>query len=144
MSQGILRPQQFPSQNLITKVTIEVAIYRMGNRPDAKILGKWERKWKMAPGPKWPKNGRRNGKMDPKMGCLAIFPFRWQFFGHFGPGAIFHFLSHFSGIFASGRFPMLYMATSIAILKHDLNLHGHALGRSRRFQLRNPLNPLEP
>ena len=31
-----------------------VAIYRMGNRPGAKIQGKWERKWKMAPGLTWP------------------------------------------------------------------------------------------
>ena len=95
-------------------VAIGVAIYRMGNRPDAKIPEKWERKWKMAPGPKWPKNGRRNGKMDPEMGFLAIFPFRRPFFGHLGPGAIFHFLAHLSGIFASGRFPILYMATPIA------------------------------
>ena len=56
-----------------------LAIYRMGNRPDAKIPEKWERKWKMAPGPKWSKNGRRNGKMDPKMG---FWPFL-HFGGHF-------------------------------------------------------------
>ena len=30
----------------------------------ATIPGKWERKWKMAPGLKWPKNGCRSGKMD--------------------------------------------------------------------------------
>ena len=35
---------------------IEVAIHRMGNRPGTKIPGKWERKWKMAPGLKWPRN----------------------------------------------------------------------------------------
>ena len=42
-----------------------------------------------------------------------FFPSRRPFFGHFGRGAVFHFLSHFPRIFASGRFPILYMATSI-------------------------------
>ena len=80
------------------KVATEVAIYRMGNGPGAKIPEKWERKWKTAPGPKWPKNGNQNGKMDPKMDFGLIWPScpcRWPFFGHFRPGAIFHFLSHF-------------------------------------------------
>ena len=71
-------------------LAIEVAIYRMGNRPGAKIPEKWERKWKMAPGPKWPKNGNQNGKMHPKMGF-------WPDFGHF-----FHFSGHFSAISGLG------------------------------------------
>ena len=58
---------------------------------------------------KWPKNGQY-----PILG--PIFPFRRPFFGHFGLGAILHFLSHFLGILVSGRFPILYMATSIATL----------------------------
>ena len=32
--------------------------------PTQKSEQKWERKWKMAPGLKWPKNGRRNGKIE--------------------------------------------------------------------------------
>ena len=47
---------------------------------------KWEGKWKMAPGPTWPRNGNQNGKMHPKMGF-------WPDFGHF-----FHLGSQFSAI----------------------------------------------
>ena len=50
-----------------------VTIYRMANRSGAKIRRKWERKWKMAPGLKWPKNGHRNRKMAPKMGFGPFF-----------------------------------------------------------------------
>ena len=39
-------------------------------------------------------------------------------FGHFGPGAIFHLLSHFPGIFASGRFPVLFVVASIATVSN--------------------------
>ena len=45
----------------------------MGKWPGAKIPGKWKRKWKMAPGPKSPKNGAQNGKTDPKMGVWTVF-----------------------------------------------------------------------
>ena len=38
---------------------------------------------------------------------LAIFSISAAIFGHFRRGAIFHFLSHFSGIFAPGPFPIL-------------------------------------
>ena len=68
------------------KLVIEVAIYRMGNRPDTKIPRKWERKWKMAPSPKWPKNGQKmaaemeNGQKNGQNPVL---------------GAIFHFRGHF-------------------------------------------------
>ena len=48
---------------------------------------------------------------------LAISSISVAIFGHFKPGAIFHFLSHFPGIFVSGRFPILHMATSIARLE---------------------------
>ena len=42
------------------------------------------------PGPKWPKNGRRNGEKNGQNPILgSIFPFRRPFFGHFGLGAIF-------------------------------------------------------
>ena len=37
-----------------THFAIGVAIYRTENLPDATIPGKWERKWKMVPGPKQP------------------------------------------------------------------------------------------
>ena len=77
-------------------VAIEVAIYRMGNGPGAKIPETWERKWKMAPRPKWPKNGRRNGKMDPKMGF-------WPDFGDF-----FHFGGHLSAISGVGPFSIFF------------------------------------
>ena len=95
---------------VLTGLACAVAIYRMGNRSGAKIRKKWERKWEMAPGLKWPKNGRRNGKNRekwPKSHFGAIFPFRRPFFGHFRPGAIFHFLSHSFRIFAPDRFPIL-------------------------------------
>ena len=63
------------------KVAIEVAIYRMGNQPDTKIPGNWKEMEK-GPGPeaaeKLPKNCRW-----------------WPSFGHFGPGALFHFRSLF-------------------------------------------------
>ena len=64
-------------------VAIEVAIYRMGNRPDRKFPGKWERKWnrngrEMATEmEKWTRNGMAFFSIS-----VAIFrPFRaW---GHF-------------------------------------------------------------
>ena len=40
-----------------------------------KIPGKWERKWKMAPGPKWPKNGHRHGKWTPEWYFWPFFHF---------------------------------------------------------------------
>ena len=49
-----------------------VAIYRMGNRSGAKIRGKWERNWKMAPGLKRPKMATEMEK----------WPQKWDF-GHF-------------------------------------------------------------
>ena len=71
-----------------------------GNGSGAEMAEKWPPKWK---------NGPQNGIIGHFSISVAIFrPFR--------PGAIFHFLSHFPGIFASGRFPILYMATSIATL----------------------------
>ena len=79
-----------------SKLAIEVAIYRMETGPEKKIPEKWERKWKMAPGPKWPKNGNQNGKMDPKMGF-------WPDFGHF-----FHFGGHFSAISGVGPFSIFF------------------------------------
>ena len=58
-----------------------------------------------------PARHKNPGKMGKKMENGAR-----PFFAHSGPAAIFHFLSHFPGIFVSGRFPILYMATSIATL----------------------------
>ena len=64
---------------------------KMENGSRTEMAEKWPPKWT---------NGHENGILG------SIFPFRWPFFGHFGPGAIFHFLSHFPGTFASGRFPI--------------------------------------
>ena len=71
-----------------------VAIYRMGNRSSAKIRGKWERKWKMAPGLKWPKNCHRNGKMAPENGILF--------------SQCFHFVAIFRPFQAGGHFPFSF------------------------------------
>ena len=68
-------------------VAIEVAFYRMGNRPDAKIPEKWEIKWKMAPGPKRPKNGQKS---------------------HAFWGPFFHFGGHFSAISGLGPFSIFF------------------------------------
>ena len=88
-------------------LAIEVAIYRMGNLPDTKLQEKWERQWKMAPGPKWLTNGRRNGKMDlpkwPKSHFGVHFSISVTIFWRFGPGAIFHFLFPFSPDFRVGQ-----------------------------------------
>ena len=99
---------------------IEVAIQN-GKPARHKNPGKMGKKLENGPRPemakKWPpkrKNGPQNGQ-NPILG--SIFPFRRPFFGHFGPGAIFQFLSHFAGIFVTGRFPILCMATSIANLQ---------------------------
>ena len=46
------------SFEIISVLAIEVAIYRMGTWPSAKMWQKWERKWTMALRLKWPKNGR--------------------------------------------------------------------------------------
>ena len=59
----------------------EWLFYRMENLPDAKIPGKWERKWpEMAKKwtPKW-ENGAQNGS-------LALFPFRGPFLAISGLG----------------------------------------------------------
>ena len=79
--------------------------------PAQKSGGKWESKWKMAPGLKWPKNGHRNGKMVPKMGfwpCLEPF---FHFDGHFsaisGRGPFSICFPIFPRIFAPDRFPIL-------------------------------------
>ena len=68
------------------------------------------------PKPEMAENGHCNEKTGPKMGF-------WPFFGHFsisaaisGLGPFDHFLSHFLGIFVSGRFPILHVATSIDIV----------------------------
>ena len=60
------------SQNPIT-FAIEVAIYRMGSRPDTNMPEKLGRKWEMASGPIWQKNGHRTGKMDPNIGHYWLF-----------------------------------------------------------------------
>ena len=60
-----------------------VTIYRMGDWSGAKIRGKWERKWKVAPGLKSLKNGHRNGKMTPKMGFWPFLSLFFLFGGHF-------------------------------------------------------------
>ena len=98
------RPRDIRPQNLLFGLVSAVAIYRMAIRSGAKIQGKWERKWKIAPGlngrkwpPKW-KNG-------PQKWDLGHFPFRRPFFGHFRPGAIFHFLPHFPWILRRTGFP---------------------------------------
>ena len=96
---------------------------------DFKIFGvsrcdrKWpSTEWKAGPTQKARENGKRNGKWPqarngrkmafgkngPQNGSLAhflaIFPFRRPFFGHFGLGAIFHFLSIFSGFLCRAGF----------------------------------------
>ena len=105
----------------------------MGNRSDAKILEKWERngKWLQAEmAEKWPPKWKDGQKSHFRV-HFSIFrrPFR--------PGAIFHFLSHFPGIFASGRFPILYMATSITTLSLRLlnALNSEDRGLKVRFSL---------
>ena len=59
----------------------------------------------MAPNLKWPRNGRRNRKMDLKMGCWPFF-ISATIFGNFGPGAmmIFHFLPVFPGFLRQALF----------------------------------------
>ena len=59
---------------------------------------------------------------------LAFFPYRWLFFGHVWPGAIFHFLSHFFGIFVSGWFPIMYTILFKIITRIRL-LFSNLLGR---------------
>ena len=108
MSEGIAKNHPKPSQGVSEQfgpsihkmkgfsIAIEVAIYRMGNGPGAKIPEKWERKWKMAPRPKWPKNGRRNGKNRQNQDRI---PFSDPFF---------HFDCHFRPFRAWGHFPFSF------------------------------------
>ena len=86
-------------------LAIEVAIYRMGNWPGAKIPEKWERKWKMAPrlnGWKMATKMEKVAKIRPNpiFGCIFLpfdchfsaisglgpFPFSFPFFRDFAPG----------------------------------------------------------
>ena len=69
---------------------------KMENGPRPEMAEKWPPKWK-------------NGQKSHFGVHFSIFG------GHFsGISGHFPFLSHFLGIFASRRFPILYMATSIA------------------------------
>ena len=61
---------------------------KMENGPRPEMAEKWAPKWK---------NGPKNGILGH---FSLFFPFWRPFFGHFRPGAIFHFLSHFPWIFA--------------------------------------------
>ena len=99
--------------NSSTTIAIEVAIYRMGNGPGAKIPEKWERTWKMALRLKWPKNGRRNGKNgqnQPKIPFLGPF---------------FHFGGHFSAISGMGPFSIIFMELDITYKYPVLTLYGY-------------------
>ena len=91
--------------NYVTCFACAVAIYRMGNRSGAKIRGKWERKWKMAPGLKWPKNGHRNGKNRekwPKSHFWSHFSISVAMFRPFQAGGHFPFSFPFSPDFCAG------------------------------------------
>ena len=90
-----------------TVVAIEVAIYRMGNGPGAKIPEKWERKWKIAP-----------GLIFAIFSISAAIFWPFQAWGHFP----LHFLSHFSGIFCSGP------------VSHSVNGHFNRNCRAHAFQ----------
>ena len=100
-------PSQNPSENPSPELASAVPIYRMGNRSSAKIQGKWERKWKMAPGLKWPKNGRRNGKNRekwPKSHFCGHFSISVAIFRPFQAGG--HFPFSRCWIFSPDRFPI--------------------------------------
>ena len=64
----------FPSKSFhwTGQVCKEVALCTMGSQPCANIPEKMERKWKMAPGLKWPKNGRPKWKKRPKNGPVHL------------------------------------------------------------------------
>ena len=65
---------------------------------NGKEIGKWPR-----PEFFFRKMAAKMGKTAQKMAKLPIFPFRWPFFGHFRPGTISHFLSHFPRIRGAGQ-----------------------------------------
>ena len=44
-----------------------------------KVPGKWESKWKMAPGLTWTKQGCRNGKMAKNLDKITLWPFSRDF-----------------------------------------------------------------
>ena len=75
----------------------------MGSLADANIPGKWEKEFGPKPemAKKWPLNGKL--AKIPFWGC--ILPFRRPFLGHFGLGAVFHFLSHFPGFWRRAGVP---------------------------------------
>ena len=79
---------------------------QIGKRARSKNPGKMGKKMENGPKPKMAegKNGQNQTKI-PFSG--PFFHFNCLSFGHLGLGAIFHFLSHFSGILAPGPFPIL-------------------------------------
>ena len=83
-------------------VAIGVAISRMENPSDAKIRENEKENGKWPQAGNGQKMAAENGKNGPQNGIVGVFlPFWRPVFGHFGPGAIFHFLSHFPGIWGS-------------------------------------------
>ena len=101
------------------------------NREDWKENGKRPQAW----------HGRRNGKMDPEMGLGPSFLPFFHFDGHFGPGAVFHFLYHFPGFFlcrAGFPFPKgpkiekktsrLIFSISLEMFNLDLQNSPHKIG----------------
>ena len=67
---------------------------------------KMGKKWKMAPGLKWPKNGRRNGKNREKMAKIPFwghFSISVAIFRPFQAGGHFPIFSHFFRILATAH-----------------------------------------
>ena len=80
----------------------------------------------MFSGPKWPKNGHRNGKMEPQNGIFVDFSILAAVFSAVSGLRPFPFCFLFSRDFVSGWFPILYMAASIATLKDPYRANGRS------------------
>ena len=80
-------------EKLSRSVAVEVAIYRMGNWPGAKIPGEMGKKVENGPTPKMAEKWQSKWKKWPKSGQNPIF------------GSIFHFDCHFSAISDLEQFP---------------------------------------
>ena len=93
------------SEGYLLKITFKKRFLKKPAR--RKQPGKMGKKTENSPRREMPKNGRRGGKMAKIPFLCPLFHFGGHFLAISGLGH-FPFLSHFPGLFASGRFSILF------------------------------------
>ena len=130
----LLLPLNFTQCKTPSKIAGQAAWHRMENGPTFAILVAWYRphfapparngkkmaeKWILAPPGKWPKNGRKMGKLPFLTHFLANFPIFRPFFSHFPGGA----KIHFSAIFVKITQSFLRRVFQVGVVQKSLGSH---------------------